>query len=125
MKNLKIIDNKRIDLTNSEYDLYKEICRSYDTPKFKGEDLFKDLFETDKNGTIIFLRPPVKTYTSMEVYMFLVNVMIHQHLGAACEQADILLKETKEHVQNVLKEAQATNAEAKELILELKKSRES
>ena len=109
----RIIDNKRVDLTDSEFKLYQEICRSYDTPKFKGEDLFKDLFETDRNGIIIFLRPPTKTYTSMEAYMFLVNIMIHQHLGGACE-----------HVESFLKDAKETMEEAKQLISELKKSRE-
>lgn len=112
-KMLRIIDNKRINLTDAEFKLYQEICRSYDTANFKGEDLFKDLFETDKNGVIIFLRPPAKQYTSMEVYMFLVSVMIHQHLGTACE-----------HVETVLKEAKETINEAKQLISELKKSRE-
>lgn len=110
---LRIIDNKRIHLTDSEFKLYQEICRSYDTPNFKGEDLFKELFETDKNGIIIFLRPPTKQYTSMEVYMFLTNVMIHQHLGTACE-----------HVENVLKEAKEVISEGRQLISELKKSRE-
>lgn len=110
---LRLIDHKRIDLTESEWRLYQEICRSYDTPKFKGEDLFKDLFETDKNGVIIFLKPPTKTYTSMEVYMFLVNVMVHQHLGGACA-----------HVELVIKEAKETISEAKQLISELKKSRD-
>ena len=110
---LRIIDHKRIDLTESEYKLYQEICRSYDTPKFKGEDLFKDLFETNEHGIIVFLRPPTKTYTSMEVYMFLVNAMVHQHLGTACD-----------HVDSVIKEAKETISEAKQLINELKKSRD-
>lgn len=111
---LRIIDNKRISLTDAEFKLYQEICRSYDTPNFKGEDLFKDLFETDKNGIVIFLRPPAKQYTSMEVYMFLVSVMIHQHLGTACEHVEIVLKEVREVM-----------TEAKQIISELKKSRDA
>lgn len=107
---LRIIDNKRIDLTNSEHQLYKEICEFYDKGMFKGEDLFKDLFETDSNGIIIFLRPPKdKAYFSMEVYMFLMSVMVHQHLGASCSQAESCIQEMK----NVM-------AEAKSLIAELK-----
>lgn len=93
---LRIIDNKRIELTDSEFKLYQEICRSYDGPKFKGEELFKDLFETDKNGIIIFLRPPNKSYTSMEVFMFLVSVMVHQHLGAGCKELNSLIVQNKE-----------------------------
>jgi hypothetical protein len=110
---LRIIDNKRIKLTESEFKLYQEICKSYDGPKMKGADLFKDLFETDNNGIIIFLRPPNKTYTSMEVYLFIVNIMIHQHLGQACD-----------HTYDVIKEAKETILEAKQLINELKKSRD-
>jgi hypothetical protein len=117
---LRIIDHKRIDLTESEYKLYQEICRAYDTPKFKGEDLFKDLFETNEHGIIIFLRPPSKTYTSMEVYMFLVNIMVHQHLGQACDHSSQISKKCLE----ATKEAKIATSEAKELINELKKSRD-
>ena len=106
---LRIIDNKKIDLTESEHKLYNDICKSYDRPNFSGEDLFKGLFETNKNGVIVFLRPPTSKYTSMEVYMFLVNVMVHQHLGTACE-----------HVNKLIKDAQVTINEAKKIIDELK-----
>lgn len=98
---LRIIDNKRIALTDSEFALYQEICRSYDGPKFKGEELFKDLFETDKHGIIVFLRPPNKSHTSMEVFMFLVSVMIHQHLGTACAEVHNLISENKSLLKQV------------------------
>lgn len=110
---LRIIDNKRVDLTDSEFQLYQEICKAYNTPNRKGEDYFKELFETDKNGIIIFLKPPTKAYSSMECYMFLVNVMIHQHLGSACERSD-----------SVIKEAKSVIAEMRALIQEVKSSRE-
>jgi hypothetical protein len=109
---LRIVDNKRISLTDAEFKLFQDICRSYDATNRKGEDLFKDLFETNEHGIIIFLRPPTKNYSSMEVFMFLVSVMIHQHLGTACEQVDLVLKDAKQ-----------TIAEGKELIKELKSSR--
>lgn len=91
---LRIIDNKRIDLTEKEWELYQEICKFYDQERLgiNGADLFKGLFETDKNGTIIFLRPPISKFSSMEVYMFLVTVMIHQHIGTACSQAYKLIE---------------------------------
>ena len=106
---LRIIDNKRIDLTDSEFKLYQKICKSYDRPNFEGKDLFKDLFETDEKGRIIFLIPPTSKYTSMEVYMFLVNVMVHQHLGDACS-----------HVEAFISEGQDVIKEAKDLIEKLK-----
>jgi hypothetical protein len=90
---LRIIDNKKIELTNSEFDLYEQICHSYDTAQFKGSDLFKDLFETDENGIIIFLRPPAKSYSSLEVIIFLTNIMIHQHLRCSAAKIDSLIDE--------------------------------
>jgi hypothetical protein len=86
---IRVIDNKKIDLTNDEWDLYQQICKSYDVERrgVRGKDLFIDLFETDENGIIIFLKPP-QSYTSMEVYMFLVGIMVHQHLGVASSYID-------------------------------------
>ena len=42
---MKIINNKRIDITEDEYKTYKEICRAYDRDNFQGEELFKDHFQ--------------------------------------------------------------------------------
>lgn len=92
---IRIIDNKKIELTESEFALYQKISKSYDRPNFKGEDLFKGLFETDKTGKIIFLIPPTGKYSSMEVYMFLMNVMVHQQLGDACRQVELLVDDAK------------------------------
>lgn len=77
---IRIIDNKKIDITNDEWDMYQQICRSYDRPNFKGESLFSDLFETDDAGMISFLRPPSSKHISMEVFMFVIAIMTHQHL---------------------------------------------
>lgn len=101
---IRVINNKKLNLTNDEFLLYQKICKSYDTPKFKGEDLFKDLFETDENGIIVFLKPPTTSYTSMEVWMFLVSVMIHQHIGTACQEADFILSKVKNEFETLQSE---------------------
>lgn len=106
---IRIIDNKKIWLTDSEYALYLQLVQSYTSQYEKGEEFFRDLFETDENGIIIFLKPPTKVRTSMECYMFLVNIMIHQHIGSACGQAEHYIREVKNVIQ-----------EGKELIEELK-----
>lgn len=67
---IRIIDNKKIDLTDIEYSSYQSICQSYNKKTFKGESLFIGLFETDNNGMIIKLVPPTRE-TSMEVCIFL------------------------------------------------------
>lgn len=99
---IRIIDNKKIDLTDDEWSLYEQICKSYDVENrgVRGKDLFIDLFETNENGIIIFLKPP-QNYTSMEVYMFLVGIMIHQHLGIASDYIDRLAIKMDEKIKEI------------------------
>jgi len=91
----RIIDNKKIELTDSEFALYEEIARSYDGARFNGKDLFKGLFETDDDGRIILLRPPMKNQSSLEVYLYLSSVMIHQHLRDSVNSHDAMLASMK------------------------------
>ncbi len=49
----RIISYKKVDMTEDEYNEYLRICKSYDTPFFKGEELFKGLFEANDDGTIV------------------------------------------------------------------------
>lgn len=107
----RIINNKKIDLTDDEWRLYQEICKSYDRPNFKGSSLFVDLFETDTNGIIIFLKPP-STYTSMEVFMFMMSVMQNQHLRVMYTNVDAAIADCKAMVEK-----------ANALIVALEKSR--
>ena len=70
---MHIIDNKKVALTQNEWDMYQSICKSYDRQNFKGEDLFKDLFETDDNGIIIFLKPPSIALMTQNLIVLLVK----------------------------------------------------
>jgi hypothetical protein len=97
-----IIDNRKIDMTPTEWDMYIQICRSYDRPSFKGEELFRDLFETDDNGLIMFLRPPSNRHISMEVFMFMSIIMQHQHLRLMHQKVDDLCNELKEKVSKLI-----------------------
>lgn len=72
---LRIIDNKRIDMTDSEYESYQSICETYT----QGKDLFRDLFEVDSEGVIVFIKTPKKMF-SLEALLFVQNLMVHQHL---------------------------------------------
>lgn len=98
---IRVIDNKRVDMTMDEYNMYDKIVQSYTTPTNKGEDLFKDLFETDENGVIMFLRPPSKFRTSFEVFLFLMSLMQHQHLRLMHKQVDDLCAQVKEKLKAV------------------------
>jgi hypothetical protein len=111
---IRIIDNKKIDLTESEFQLYQEICKAYDTTTFQGKDLFKGLFETNDDGLIIFLKPSNKPYASMEVFLFLISIMVHQHLRQSTQQFDSLMDDARRvltEAREVLSEMKAQKSE--------------
>lgn len=103
---IKIVDNKKIDLTDDEFKQYNNICKSYDRQNFKGADLFKGLFDTDADGIIINLNPPAKYYTSFEVFLWLMKLMQHQHLRIMRAQQQAMVDETKKIVNQLIKEIQ-------------------
>jgi mRNA deadenylase 3'-5' endonuclease subunit Ccr4 len=77
--------------------MYHRIVKSYTDITGKGEDLFIDLFEANNDGIIIFLKPPSKRRTSLEVFLFLMAVMQHQHLRLMHEQVDAAVAELKKN----------------------------
>ena len=99
----RIINHKRVEMTNEEFEMYQAICKSYDRPNFKGEELFIDLFETNSDGIITFVRPADKRQFSMEVYCFMLSVMVNQHLRVSHETVQALVSETKVNVENIAK----------------------
>lgn len=92
---IQIIDNKKVEMTPDEHQMYLRIVKSYTNLTNKGEDLFIDLFETDDNGVIIFLKPPSRRQTSFEVFLFLMALMQHQHLRIMRQQVDEAIKEMR------------------------------
>lgn len=87
-------------MTEDEWQMYLSIVKSYTTTTNKGEDLFIDLFETDQDGTIIFLRPPSKFRTSFEIFLFLMSIMQHQHLRIMRQQVDSLMAEVRQKIKD-------------------------
>jgi hypothetical protein len=92
---IRVVDNKKLDMTEDEWTMYSKIVQSYTTVTNKGEDLFMDLFETDSNGIIVFLKPPSKRQTSFEVFLFLMSLFQHQHLRLMHQQIDDLCSQVK------------------------------
>jgi len=118
---MRIIDNKKIDLNNDEWSLYQEICKAYtQEPYRKGEDLFQDLFESDDNGIILFVRPPRTKFTSMEIYLFLISVMNNQHIRIMESTVAALVRETKDNIAMIAESASEILTEAKQLVSKLK-----
>lgn len=75
---LRIIDNKRVELTDDEFRLFGKLCESY--KEYGGASLFQNLFETNNDGIILFLKPPSTKFVSWEIFMFLISVFQQQHM---------------------------------------------
>ncbi len=90
-------------MTASEWDLYIQICRSYDNgTQFKGENLFVDLFESTDDGQIVFLRPPNNRHTSLEVVIYIQNLMVQQAIRRMQNQINKLCDEFKEKFAKII-----------------------
>lgn len=96
-----IIDNKKVDLTQDEADMFTKIVKSYTTTSNRGEDLFIDLFESDTNGIIIFLKPPSKRQTSFEVFLFLMSIFQNQHLRLIYKEVDNICSQMKDKMNEL------------------------
>lgn len=93
---IRVIDNKKLDMTDDEYVMYQKIIASYTGLGTRGEDLFMDLFESNDDGVIVFLKPPNKRHTSLEVFLFLMALMQHQHLRLIHQEVREVLGQLKE-----------------------------
>lgn len=98
---IRIVDKKKVDMSHDEWNMYQNIVKSYTTATNKGEDLFIDLFETDENGIIVFLKPPSKRHTSFEVFLFLMSLMQQQHLRVMYSRVDDVIKQIKDKLKEV------------------------
>lgn len=92
---IRIVDNKKLDLTDDEWNMYQKICRSYDRQNFKGDIIFRGLFESNDRGIIVFLNPPTVNHTSMEALCFIQNIYHHQHLRELYKRVDEAISDLK------------------------------
>lgn len=106
---VRVVDNKKLDMTQDEWAMYEKIVKSYTTLTNKGEDLFIDLFETNDSGIIVYLKPPSKRQTSFEVFLFLMSLMQHQHLRLMQNQVN----DVTEQFKNKIKELDIKLAQSK------------
>lgn len=98
---LRIINNKRIELSEDEWILYQKIVRSYTVNNNKGEDLFIDLFEVDNDGYITMLIPPSQRQTSFEVWLFLMSIQQNQQLRLMRSLIDDEIKQIKDKLSSL------------------------
>lgn len=109
-----VVDNKKVDMTNDEYAMYQRIVKSYTTLTNKGEDLFIDLFETDAEGIIMFLKPPSKRHTSFEIFLFLMSLMQQQHLRLLYKQVDDVCEQMRAKMKEIEEKSQAVSKKSKD-----------
>ena len=95
----KIIDNKKVEMTDGEFAEFEKICKASDLPNFKGEELFRDKFVTDDNGRIIYLKALGNKYVNFEAIFFLMNLMQNQHLRAMYNEINDLAKKINEKLK--------------------------
>ena len=100
-------------MTNEEYNEYVQICRSYDRPHFKGEELFKNLFETNDEGMIVYIRSIGHTQISFEVILFIMNLMQNQWLRLMTSKANETLSIYQKKMEEKLAELDKKIAEIK------------
>ena len=98
---IRIIDFKKVDMTDDEYNMYLSICESYNRPNFEGKELFKDHFEVNKDGIIVFVKPSKEKFCSLEVYMFLCSLMQNQHIRIMHSQLESLIKEASNKINEL------------------------
>ena len=71
---IRAVANKRLDLSGEEYSYFKDIKDKM------GEDDFRGLFSSNKNGIITSVTPPADRKTPMVILFFLLNVMMNQRI---------------------------------------------
>lgn len=91
-------------MTPDEFRYYNEICKGYDRPNFSGKELFQDHFETNDEGIIVFVKPPHKKYSSLEVFTFLISLQVNQQLRIAQDQVQSLVGEAEVKFKDKFKE---------------------
>lgn len=96
-----VIDNKKVDLTSDESDMYTKIVKSYTTTSNRGEDLFIDLFESNDDGIIVLLKPPSRRQTSFEVFLFLMSIFQNQHLRLIYKEVDNICNQMKDKMNEI------------------------
>jgi hypothetical protein len=98
---IRIVDNKKVDMTDDEWQMYNKIVKSYTSASNKGEDLFTDLFHSDNKGVIVFLKPPSTRQTSLEVFLFLMSLMQNQHMRVLYDRVDDVCAQMKDKMKEI------------------------
>jgi hypothetical protein len=100
---IRILHNKKVSMTEEEYNDYQGIAQSYDRANFKGEDLFKGLFHTDDAGMITKIGIPSGHQVSMEIFLFVCALYEHQKMRMWEERVMDLLERGEKRLASLSK----------------------
>ena len=98
---IRIVDNKRLDMTQEEFDMYNKIVASYTTISVSGEIYFTNLFESDNSGVITILKPPTQRTTTLEIFLFLITLFNQQHMRRMQSQIDDCVIQIREKLDAI------------------------
>ena len=76
----RIVDYKAVDMTDEEFEYYNQIIKEFSDGVYNAKEMFRDVFETDEEGCISIIRPPLKKEIAWAAILFLQNLMINQRL---------------------------------------------
>jgi len=77
---MKIIDYKKVDMTDEEFAYYQNLVKEFTLGTYDGKEQFRDLFETDEDGCIMMIHPSLQKEIAWSVLFFIQNLMINQRL---------------------------------------------
>lgn len=75
---MKVIDYKKVDMTDEEHNYYKELVTQFTDDTTKGTEYFKDLFDVDDDGFIMLIKPTKSI--PWAILFFIQQLMISQRL---------------------------------------------
>ena len=71
---IRAVANKRLDLNDSEFKYFNSLKQAISSDDFKG------LFDSDINGIITAITPPLDRSINIAVIYFMLNVMVNQRM---------------------------------------------
>lgn len=77
---LQVVDHKSVDMTDEEHAYYKKLVEEFTVGTANGKDQFRDLFDVDGDGCIMFIHPPIRKQIGWGVLFFIQNLMINQRI---------------------------------------------
>lgn len=94
---LQIIDHKSVDMTDEEFAYYGKLIQEFTVGTSNGKDQFRDLFEVDGDGCIVFIHPPIRKQIGWGILFFIQNLMINQRLRRMERQVGQLATTGSQH----------------------------